>query len=86
MVRIVIAFSVGIILIFRIKDRMHVVLFFKEIPMLSLINWKLLVVSNPVILPIKEDVIVRKLIALKNIVSAFMLALSVLIFVSAKIV
>ena len=65
---------------------MHVVLFFKEIPMLSLINWKLLVVSNPVILPIKEDVIVRKLIALKNIVSAFMLALSVLIFVSAKIV
>ena len=43
-------------------------------------------VSNPVILPIKEDVIVRKLIALKNIVSAFMLALSVLIFVSAKIV
>jgi hypothetical protein len=84
--RIVSVFSVGIILTFRRRGRMHAGLFWREIPMLFPISWKLLVGNSPVISLIKEDVIVRRLIASKSIVSAFMPVLSVLIYVSAKIV
>ena len=86
MAKIVIVFSVGIILTFRRRGRMPGGLFWREILMLFLISWRLLGGNSPVILLIKEDVIVRRLIASKSIASAFMLVLSVLIYVSAKIV